>query len=402
MQSQNARNTLSRRNWLRNATIGATSAVVLPSLLTGCADHLNPEPGGLGAEPPLTQAELISASHNLFLMEVFANNLYDTNVKSIQGIYKLLKGDPLTPPTNFVELFIDVFSEITSGILEAALEAIPGIGAAIAIAAEGINVWADEERKRARISPNGLNTTIGTFELNYQNVHKKIKDKLGDLRTSDNNYHNLRENWKDVEFLGKTYSAKQLANANFPSNADQSPTVQQFNALLDAANGKFVKYFWNAVIVQCGVLRSSYPFTGINPNKPGGAVGYARDVIYKTEDQIPTYTTGHYGLVDTVGTGYFEFTNWYFTFDDGVPLSQAVAEILFKDDTPGHSINTNGLWPRDYVFKQFHREKPEWPRFERDLGTEAVSHRNPADDFGRLLSDYEFTGGMLKSLSKPQ
>jgi hypothetical protein len=27
---------LSRRNWLRNAAIAATSAVVLPSLLTGC------------------------------------------------------------------------------------------------------------------------------------------------------------------------------------------------------------------------------------------------------------------------------------------------------------------------------------------------------------------------------
>jgi hypothetical protein len=43
---------LSRRNWLRNAAIAATSAVALPSLLTGCTkeqwNHLKntPHPGG--------------------------------------------------------------------------------------------------------------------------------------------------------------------------------------------------------------------------------------------------------------------------------------------------------------------------------------------------------------------
>jgi hypothetical protein len=49
---------LSRRNWLRNAAIAATSAVALPSLLTGCTkeqwDHLKNTPypgGGLGGAP---------------------------------------------------------------------------------------------------------------------------------------------------------------------------------------------------------------------------------------------------------------------------------------------------------------------------------------------------------------
>ena len=49
---------LSRRNWLRNAAIAATSAVALPSLLTGCTkeqwNHLKNTPhpgGGLGNEP---------------------------------------------------------------------------------------------------------------------------------------------------------------------------------------------------------------------------------------------------------------------------------------------------------------------------------------------------------------
>ena len=67
---------LSRRNWLRNAAIAATSAVALPSLLTGCTkeqwNHLKNTPhpgGGVGSTP--------SGWYNLKV--TFQNEHYNTD-----------------------------------------------------------------------------------------------------------------------------------------------------------------------------------------------------------------------------------------------------------------------------------------------------------------------------------
>jgi hypothetical protein len=383
---------------------------VLPSLLTNCTDHpVDPGKGGLlgvGSLPELSHEELLNAYNNLYSMEQFSGDLYTQNGISIGIIYKLLKGDPAKHPNDFTELAIDIFSEILTGVLEVAAEAIPGLGpllgAAIGVAAKGINVWVDEEKDRA--SANGLNTTIGTFELNYQKLQQQITLAIDEqLGSPKDNFFTLREKWTDVTFMGKTYGLRELAHANFPSHEKGSPTRTQYEKLLIAANDSFVKYFWRAIIIQTGKLNSSRPFYFSNKlsgdSYPGGAVGFARDVIYKTEDQYPTYTTGKVSK-DAFGYQYWHFTNWYFTFDDGVPLSKAVADILFIDDTPGHIINKDGLWPRDYVFKQFHTEKPDWGD-ERDLGTEAVAHPNLEDDFGKLVNDYKFEG-LLKSLTKPK
>ncbi|MDB5241297.1 MAG: hypothetical protein JWP57_1922 [Spirosoma sp.] len=415
MISQNTPNKLNRRKWLRDAAIATTSAAVLPSLLTGCTDHpVNPG-SGLGSVPPgpprpplgsipgLTPEELKNAHDNLINMVEFARALYDANNISITGIFDELKGDPVKGPPSFTELIIDTISEVLTASFEIAVEAIPGlgpvIGAAMAVATKGLNVWIEEKQNDLKTSGKGLNSTVGDFVLNYKDIQSKMTRALDEQAgSSADNYYNLREKWTDVELNGKTYTLRQLAQLNFPSYDKNSPTRTQFDDLVTKANLGFEQYFWRALIIQCGLLNSSIAFTGINTQKPGGAVGFARDVIYKTQDQIPTYTTGSYRIVDQAGTGYFYFTNWYFTFDFGVPLSESAAKILFKDDTPGHIINPKGLWPRDYVFKQFHKEKPNWNLYvndamERDLGTEAVQHSNPADDFGGLLRDYKFTGG---------
>ncbi len=386
-------------------------------VLTGCTDHREGIGGGLGSIPPgpppplgsipgLTPGELKNAHDNLINMVEFSSQLFGKNIISIGAIYDELKGDPVSGPPSFTELIIDTISEVITASFEIAAESIPGLGpvlgAAMAVATKGLNTWIEEKQNELKTSGKGLNSAVGEFLFNYKDIQGKMIRALDEQAGSSvDGYYNLREKWTDVELNGKTYTLRQLAQLNFPSYEKVSPTRPQFDDLVNMANLAFEQYFWRALIIQCGKLNSSVAFTGINTHKPGGAVGFARDVIYQTEDQIPTYTTGRYELRDAAGTGYFEFTNWYFTFDFGVPLSKSAAKILFKDDTPGHIINQKGLWPRDYVFKQFHKEKPNWNLYvndamERDLGTEAVQHSNPADDFGGLLRDYTFTGGLSK------
>lgn len=61
---------------------------------------------------------------------------------------------------------------------------------------------------------------------------------------------------------------------------------------------------------------------------------------------------------------------------------------LFKDDVKGHIINPDALFDRDYVYKQFHAQKPafgdycdvRWSSYQYDC------------------SDFTFTGDIFKKI----
>jgi hypothetical protein len=82
---------------------------------------------------------------------------------------------------------------------------------------------------------------------------------------------------------------------------------------------------------------------------------------------------------------------------DGNTFPEAASSILFMDDTPGHIINPDGLFPRDYVFKQFHIEKPEELNdyFELDI----YSNGNLCN-YGNCPTDWDFTGGVFPELTQ--
>lgn len=75
MLSPNTLNQLSRRKWLRDTALAATSVVVVPSMLIGCSDHRIPPSLGVGPgmggmeDVPLTNAELEMAATNLILIQ---------------------------------------------------------------------------------------------------------------------------------------------------------------------------------------------------------------------------------------------------------------------------------------------------------------------------------------------
>jgi hypothetical protein len=54
---------------------------------------------------------------------------------------------------------------------------------------------------------------------------------------------------------------------------------------------------------------------------------------------------------------YFQLVKWQLGIG-GYAFSDEACDILFMDDSPGHIINPDGLFRRDYVFKQFSRTKP--------------------------------------------
>ncbi len=96
------------------------------------------------------------------------------------------------------------------------------------------------------------------------------------------------------------------------------------------------------------------------------------------------------------------FRIWTFEFD-GKALSAEAAKELFIDSTPGYIINpdpndTNpdpnkrkpltGLFPRDYVFKQFHTKKPNFKGYY-DVTKPGVSSNSGID---YSSEDFEFTG----------
>ena len=106
--------------------------------------------------------------------------------------------------------------------------------------------------------------------------------------------------------------------------------------------------------------------------------------------------------------GYFSFTNeyyyygwWLFSFD-GRELPPAAAAELFKDDTPGNIISPTGLFNRDYVFKQFHREKPSFEfgpdEHYHDLRKDLELGPDLSSGFDLDADNYAFTGGDFPQL----
>lgn len=91
---------------------------------------------------------------------------------------------------------------------------------------------------------------------------------------------------------------------------------------------------------------------------------------------------------------------------DGKYLSTEAAQELFIDDTPGHIMNPDdkgspktGLFPRDYVFKQFRTKKVDFGGYF-DLAKEGVAACTGSKALDESTYNYEFTGGSFPQLIK--
>lgn len=330
---------------------------------------------------PLTPSELKSAAQNLLHMNAWTQDLYPFCIEYELAVYALLKSGE--KPTNWTDFIIDVFVDIAIGLLEAASVENPFAEPAIAILGASIKQWISASER-----PAVLDGRFAEFALGHNRMQKAISDTLLILADETDNYKNLREGWKgEIEFNGKKYTLKDLANSQFPT-LDKG---KEYTSLRTVAYDQFKKHLWNVMFIKAGSMTySAYwsiPVFSKTPSK------YGRDIHYK--DYPATYLRGWY---EHVGLRYY-FRYWYFTFD-GRELSTEAAHELFKDDSPQNIINPDGLFNRDYVFKQFHTEKPDFFGYHelRKDASEFPKYDNELDF--DLPDDFVFTGGDFPILTK--
>ncbi|GAB3280469.1 hypothetical protein GCM10027347_55620 [Larkinella harenae] len=342
--------------------------------------------GGPG-DVPLTNFELYSAAQNLLHMNAWVEDVYLFTGNYEQYVLAILKSGE--KPTEWKDFVIDILTEIAIGILEVAAGEIPGAGPAIAIAGENIKHWTSSD------NPANLDAEFAEFKLGHLQMQKAISDMLLKLADETDDYKNLRDGFKtNIEFNGQKYSLRDLANSQFPTK-DKGV---EYTDLRTAAFDRFRKYIWNVMIMKAGTMTYSalWSRSGDAYDSP---TQYARDVHYSDSRYKSTYLRGWY---DWWG-GLFYYRYFYFKFDDR-ELSPEAAKELFKDDTPGHIINPDGLFTRDYVFKQFHKESPDWFGYyelRKDLlKTKGSTSGDKSFGFDPTADNVVFTGGDFPMLVK--
>jgi hypothetical protein len=384
-------NKISRRYLLRNSAIAATGAALFPSFITGCSKDTDaPQAGGgsLGDSPPPTPEQLKAAADNLNLLRDMMNDLYNTAFKYDEVVFLALGSTKTNSSwTNFI---VDIFIDIA--FAAAAATAVVTGGAALvpafAFLSAVLHDWGIGKDR-----PDGLSGVFGFF-ADYQGgqiaMQNAIDEKLGYMTDETDNYANLRTTWGDpIVINGKTYSFKDVGDTFFPDKEHHSVEYRKF---YDPMYDHHKRSVWNLAVMKCCTYYrdwSTYPHTATTP--AGRLLDWARNTYYK--ENTGAYIRASMYSYDTGGRPpdiEWEVDRYYLGIG-GNQFPDAAAQILFKDDTPGHIINSNGLFNRSYVFEQFSFTKPVFP-YGHELGNDQIGNLNPNAD------DWEYTGGLFPTL----
>lgn len=383
----------SRGQFLRESAITASGILLLPPFITGChkpanSRHDHGGHGGVGVVT-LTTDQLKKAADNLNRMRALIADLYDIAFKYDEVVLLALGSTKENP--SWLNFIVNVIIDIAVGMASAAAIVAEGPAAipAIACLSAFLHDWGIGKN-----TPDGLNVLNGFFS-EYQAgqlaMAKAIDEKLGFLTDENyptNDYRNLQNEWKDpIIFNGKSYNLADLANSYFPEKTDNSV---EYYKIYDPMYDHHQKSVWNLAVMKTCTLYRNYH--------------YWKDIIVGQSlraDAITNFYNGYKGSylrgnwiapVEVGDLGNIRWTYWYLGIG-GNSFPDAAAKILFKDDTPGHIINPDGLFNRSYVFEQFHTEKPDFS-YGHEIGTD------DAWDFDVNADDWDFTCGMFPILAK--
>ena len=361
---------------LRDSAIVATGAVLLPSFFTGCRkedfDELfehHPKKG-----LTLTQVQLAAAADNLTTLRTLLKEVYELAAQYDDAVFQTLNSTKMDSWANFA---VNIIIDIAVGLAAAGAIAAGGPTAipAIAFVSSILKDWG-----LGKDRPSNLEAVFAEFEFGRIAMQNAIEDKLSLLVDPSNNYSNLTTAWKDpIVFNGNTYTLGDLASTKFTLGVE-------YNRIHAAAFTFLKKSVWNLLVMKCcsyykynyiyelpnNVTITSFVQQSFYPNHKGV---YVRAFV----DEKNSATT-RWGLVYwNLGIG-------------GYPFTDLASKILFVDDTPTHILNPEGLFARDYVFKQFSTTKPDFSE-GHELGYDANSNFSGNDD-------WTFTGGMFPGLTK--
>lgn len=380
----------SRGKFLRDSAITASGIILLPSIFSSCKKFVF-EPGsghghgygsgygaGLGGVPTL--ADLQNAAANLTRMRAWITELYPLSIEYENAVFLLL--DSTKQNENWANFIGNIFIDIAVGIAGAVAVASGGSLAmpAFACLAAFLKDWG-----LGKETPPNLAGTFAEFEIGHNKMQFEIEQKLGSLVDPTNNYSNLLTQWANViEFNGKSYTLKDLANSKFPGLGDE------YNLLQAEANTYFKKSLWNLVIMKCCTYYENYHLFNETPHdKPGTFYSFIQNTFYPQNK-------GVYVRAKWQGEEWDGDDDWTYVYYNlgigGYPFPDKAAAVLFMDDTPGHIINPDGLFNRSYVFEQFSITKPEF------LFDEMASYPNYGTDTNSNNNDWNFTGGLFPRL----
>ena len=223
----------SRGQFLRESVITASGIALLPSILSGCKKYVfDPGSGpghgygsgygaGWGGIP--TPADLQNAAANLTRMRAWITDLYPLSIEYELAVFELL--DSTRQNENWANFIGNIFIDIAVGIAGAVAVASGGSLAmpAFACFAAFLKDWG-----LGKETPPDLAGTFGEFAIGHNKMQFEIEQKLSSLVDPANNYNNLLTQWTNViEFNGKSYTLKDLANSTFPDLGDEYNQLQK-------------------------------------------------------------------------------------------------------------------------------------------------------------------------------
>ncbi|TKK65957.1 hypothetical protein FC093_18305 [Ilyomonas limi] len=381
-------NKVSRRYLLRNAAIAATGVVLLPPFITGCSKDGDAPGGGVGSVGgvQLTPEQLEQAADNLRRMRTWITELYPLCIEYEDAVFHALKSTKENPNwTNFiVDAFIDIATALAAAaaIAEGAGPAVP----AFAFLSSILHDWGI-----GKDVPENLDEVFADFEFGHVKMQLAIEQQLSHLVDPTNNYNNLTTAWTEpIEFNGSTYTIGNLATSYFPDLGDN------YNTLQSAALISFEKSVWNLAIMKCCTLGDVsdwyiYLYNEPNDNYPHtSVVEYAQTEMYP-QNKAHYLRGGYYDQNDDYRT--IRLHSWRLGIN-GSDFPEEAVNRLFMDDTPGHIINPDGLFTRDYVFTQFALTKPFWI-----ADWQLLSDKPNGDFCDECSTDWNFTGGVFPELT---
>jgi hypothetical protein len=347
------------------------------------------------SEPTPDQIKKVQA--NLTNMQAFNDQVYSFGLAKYLNAYELLSEHDDN------DLGLAVGLNIIEGAFWAAGSVGGPAGSFIASFLSGmVAYWMTD-------TPPTLNTAFAQNVLRFQATTEQVDANLATY------YQDVPGNWNTAfTYNGQTQPLSNLATFDFPAETDEG-----WKPLLDAALFGVDQGVWNNLLVAGFVITFWY--------NSGEGTWNGSDLFtdFPNKDRPPTDWVGNYY---DKHPAYYEDLAWYsgdpknccgpppcwavgdnnlgtgvgpLGFTDG-SISDAAANYLFIDSTPGTAINPNGLFTREDVFKNLGIKTTTY--YVQNPGPPMAAARaaNISLDYVRAIKPGQTLGQLLAREGRPQ
>jgi hypothetical protein len=331
-----------------------------------------------------TDGEIKAAVQSIANLRQWIREVYEDTEKYEDIAFQALNST--TETAGWSNFLVNTVINIATGIIDTALvvSGAPAVVPAMGFLSAEIKEWINGPNR-----PSNFPDVFTEYELSHLAMLEAMEKQLSHYLDQTNNYANLRAAWdKTFQVQGTTYKLSDLAK---PEHAFP-PLGDLWNCIKATATTEFQKRLWNLIVMKtCSYYANEFYYflytttATTDPAAENELAEYVRQGLYTTNPGV--YATRNY-LGNDQETGGLQFEVAYSNLGlGGNEFPPAVCDMLFRDDTLGHIIRPDALFPRDYVFKQFSFKK-------QYLGQNSNWKEIPDGDI-----DWVFTGGYFPELT---